>query len=142
MINFNPIQKVYQENQDERQIQRLCMGCSRPRSGSIKHSRDPDLVDIRPPASRLHGGSCPAEACFSRCCPGPQQQPRSRCPPYLPSWFEPTGPLLISSSSGELAEEQRWCSPSITTLQSCSERTRLQLKTNTHTVIWHVTAGL
>jgi len=39
--------------------------------------------------------ACPAEACLSSCCP------RSCSLPYL----EPAGPLIISSSSGELAEQ-------------------------------------
>lgn len=106
-----------------------------PRAGRSNRTgfQDIGLVDACPAAARLHTvNSAPAEACLSSCCPSPHQQPRSCSLPYLPSWFEPAGPLLISSSSGELAEEQLRCSTSRTTANLLRSR-RIQLTTDTHT---------
>lgn len=106
-----------------------------PRAGRSNRAgfQDIGLVDVCPAAARLHTvSSAPAEACLSSCCPSPHQKPRSRSRPYLPSWFEPAGPLLISSRSGELEEQQLRCSTSRTTAKLLRSR-RIQLMTNTHT---------
>lgn len=119
-----------------------------PRAGRSNRTgfQDIGLVDVCPAAARLHTvNSTPAEACLSSCCPSPHQQPRSCSLPYLPSWFEPAGPLLISSSSGELAEQRLRCSTSRTAAKLLRSR-RIQITTHTHTYTpctpqlhdWHV----